>query len=489
MTTTNLEQLPVQPSLRRDPRAEAVDYPGRWRALPVLLVATFMALFDLFVVNVAAPSIGAELHSGTAALELVVGGYSFTYAAGLVTGGRLGDLYGHRKLFVAGMTAFAFASLLCGIANSPAELVIARLIQGATASLMVPQVLAVIQATFPLEERAKALSWFGLTVGVGGVSGQVVGGLLLDWNVLGLGWRAIFLVNVPIGLIAAALAWRVLPLTRGKVAYKIDVLGAIGTSLTVGLALVPLVLGHSEHWPAWGWVLLALSVPAGYGTLRHQRHLATTGGHPLLDLSLFSHRAFASGLAVMVAFFAGFSGFILALTLALQTGLGLSPLHAGLTFAPLGVAFGVAALISKNLVGRYGSNVVTAGVLTTAVGLALLLAQLAERGTSFTAIDTLPAMLLVGVGNGFTITTLVGVVLSQVPPARGGVASGMLVTAQQFAGAVGVAGLGTLFFGVLGTTGTRVGFDHALEWTVAGDLALVLIALATSFLLPRRART
>ena len=489
MSTTNLEQLPVQPLVRRDPRAEAVDHPGRWRALPVLLVATFMALFDLFVVNVAAPSIGAELHSGTAALELVVGGYSFTYAAGLVTGGRLGDLYGHRKLFVAGMTAFAFASLLCGIASSPAELVVARLVQGATASLMVPQVLAVIQATFPLEERARALSWFGLTVGVGGVSGQVVGGLLLDWNVLGLGWRAIFLVNVPIGLITAALAWRVLPLTRGKVAYKIDVLGAVGTSLTVGLALVPLVLGHSEHWPAWGWVLLALSAPAGYGTLRHQQHLARTGGHPLLDLTLFRHRAFASGIAVNVAFFAGFSGFLLAMTLALQTGLGLSPLHAGLTFAPLGVAFALAALASKGLVARYGSAVVTAGLITSGVGLVVLLASLIHSGTGFTAVETLPAMLLVGIGNGLTITTLIGVVLSQVPPAQGGVASGMLVTAQQFAGAVGVAGLGTLFFGVLGSSATRVGFDHALEWTVAGDLVLVLIALGTSFLLPRRART
>ena len=238
----------------------------------------------------------------------------------------------------------------------------------------------------------------------------------------------------------------------------------------------------------WGWVLLGLSVPAAIVTLRHQQHLARTGGHPLLDLSLFRHRAFASGIAVMVAFFAGFSGFILALTLALQTGLGLSPLHAGLTFAPLGVAFAVAALISRSLVLRYGSHVVTAGAAVSAVGLAALLVALLERGTAFSALDTLPAMLLVGVGNGLTITTLIGVVLSQVPPVRAGVASGMLVTAQQFSGAVGVAGLGTLFFSVLGSSATRVGFDHALEWTVAGDLALVLIALATSFLLPRKAR-
>jgi EmrB/QacA subfamily drug resistance transporter len=490
-TTTDLEQLPVRAAAttRVDPRAEMVDYPGRWRALPVLLVATFMALFDLFVVNVAAPSIGSELHSGTAALELVIGGYSFTYAAGLVTGGRLGDLYGHRKLFVVGMTAFSLASLLCGLADTPAQLVTARLLQGATASLMVPQVLAVITAVFPLEERTKALSWFGLTVGIGSVSGQILGGLLLDWNVLGLGWRAIFLVNVPIGLIAATLAWRVLPVTRGAVAYKIDLVGALGTSLTVGLALIPLVLGHSDHWPVWGWLVLALSVPTGYATLRHQQYLARTGGHPLLDLTLFRHRSFTAGVAVNVSFFAGFAGFLLAMTLALQSGLGLSPLHAGLTFAPLGVAFATASLLSKRFVARYGSAVVPAGLSIAGVGLVLLLATLIERGTSFAAIDTLPAMILVGIGNGLTITTVIGVALSGVAPARGGIAAGMLVTTQQFSGAVGVAGLGAVFFAVLGSAVTRAGFDHALEWTVVGDLALVVIALGTSLLLPRRART
>ena len=481
MTTTHA----VKPALDR---VEAVAYPGRWRALPILLVATFMALFDLFVVNVAAPSIGTDLHSGTAALELVIGGYSFTYAAGLVTGGRLGDLYGHRQLFVGGMTAFALASLLCGVAQSPSELVIARLLQGATASLMVPQVLAVITAVFPVEERAKALAWFGLTVGVGSVSGQILGGLLLDWNVLGLGWRAIFLVNLPIGLIASALAWRILPVTRGAVAYKIDILGVVGTSLTVGLALVPLVLGHSEGWPVWGWVLLALSVPAGYATLRHQQHLATIGGHPLLDLTLFRHRAFTSGVLVNVSFFAGFSGFLLAMTLALQSGLGLSPLHAGLTFAPLGVAFAAAAMLSKSLVVKYGSLVVTAGTAVSAIGLAYLLGSLIVSGSGFSAAETLPAMIIVGIGNGLTIPTLIGVVLSGVAPARGGIAAGMLVTAQQFSGAVGVAGLGALFFGVLGNDTTRAGFDKALEWAVAGDLVLVMIALATSALLPRRAR-
>jgi len=324
---------------------------------------------------------------------------------------------------------------------------------------------------------------------MGVVSGQILGGLLLDWNVLGLGWRAIFLVNVPIGFVAAALAWRVLPLTRGHVAYRIDLVGALGTAATVGLALVPLVLGHSEHWPVWGWISLALAVPAGLLTLWHQRRLALHGGHPLLDLSMFRDRAFTSGILVMVTFFAGFSGFILALTLALQGGLQLSPLHAGLTFAPLGAAFAIASMISKNLAVRYGRNVVTAGAAISATGLALLLGSLLAQGSAFSAIDTLPSMVLVGVGNGLTFTTLVGLALSRVPATRGGIASGMFVTAQQFSGAVGVAALGTLFFSVLGSSANRTGFDHALEWTVAADLALVVIAMSTSLLLPRKART
>ncbi len=252
---------------------------------------------------------------------------------------------------------------------------------------------------------------------------------------------------------------------------------------------MPLVLGHSEGWPLWGWLMLALSVPVGILTIRHQQHLARTGGHPLLDLTLFKHRAFSSGIAVNVSIFAGFSGFLFAMTLALQTGLGLTPLHAGLTFAPLGVAFAIAAMISKNLIARYGSWVVTAGAVISAVGLATLLASLVINGSSFTPIDTLPAMILVGIGNGFTITTVIGVVLSGVAPARGGIAAGMLMTAQQFSGAVGVAALGALFFAVLGSATDRASFDQALQWTVAADLALVIVALALSFLLPRRART
>jgi len=230
--------------------------PRRWLMLPVVLLAMFMAGFDIWVVNVAAPSLQRDLHVSDASLQLIVGGYAFMYASGMVTGGRLGDLLGYRRLFMLGVASFALTSLLCGLAQSPAELVAARLLQGLTGAAMVPQVLALITATFPARERSRALAWFGVTMGLAFVSGQILGGLLLQADVLGLGWRAIFLVNVPVGaatLVAAAL---VVPPARGHRRPRLDPAGALGVSASVALALVPLTLGHDEGWPDWTWIAL-----------------------------------------------------------------------------------------------------------------------------------------------------------------------------------------------------------------------------------------
>src|SRR5882757_526245 len=236
----------AQSRLARLQPAPAGPDPRRWLMLPVVLTAMFMAGFDIWAVNVAAPSLQRDLHVSDAALQLIVGGYAFMYASGMVTGGRLGDLLGYRRLFMIGVAAFAVASLLCGLAQSPAELVVARLLQGLTGAAMVPQVLALITATFPPQERSRALAWFGVTMGLAFVSGQILGGLLLQANVLGLGWRAIFLVNVPVGaatLIAAAI---VVPHARSHRRPRLDPLGAAGVSGSVALALVPLTLGHDE---------------------------------------------------------------------------------------------------------------------------------------------------------------------------------------------------------------------------------------------------
>lgn len=455
--------------------------------LPVILSATFMALFDFFVVNVAAPSLEHDLHAGQAALELIVGGYAFTYASGMVSGGRLGDLFGYRRLFLGGMAAFTLASLLCGLAQSPGQLVAARLLQGLTGAAMVPQVLALITATFPAEERPRAMSWFGVTAGVGSIAGQVLGGLLLDANIFGLGWRVIFLINVPVGLAALVFALRLLPHHRSERRPRLDPLGAIGISGSLALVLVPLILGREEGWPVWTWVSMAVALPVLAATLRWELRLVRRGGEPLLDLTLFRNRAFAAGLPVNVAFMAFFGSFMFVLTLLLQGGLGLSPLEAGLTFMPLGVLFCVTSILGRSLVARYGLRVMTVGALTSGLGLVALIAELQELGGGITPAWLLIPTSLVGLGNGLVLPALVGAVLAGIQPAHGGAAAGVLTTTQQFASAAGVAVLGAVFFGGLGLHPSRSDFAATTESVSFLALALVLTAAALTVLLPRPA--
>jgi EmrB/QacA subfamily drug resistance transporter len=455
--------------------------------LPVILSATFMALFDFFVVNVAAPSLEHDLNAGQAALELIVGGYAFTYASGMVSGGRLGDLFGYRRLFLAGMASFTLASLLCGLAQSPAELIAARLLQGLTGALMVPQVLALITATFPAEERPRAMSWFGVTAGVGSIAGQVLGGLLLDVDVFGLGWRVIFLINVPVGVVALVFALRLLPHHRAQRRPRLDPLGAIGISGSLALILVPLILGREEGWPVWTWVSMALALPVLIATLRGELRLARRGGEPLLDLTLFRNRSFAAGLPVNVAFMAFFASFMFVLTLLLQGGLGLSPLEAGLTFMPLGVLFSVTSILGRSLVARFGLRVMTVGASISSVGLMVLIAELQELGGDITPAWLLIPTSLVGLGNGLVLPTLIGAVLAGIQPAHGGAAAGVLTTVQQFASAAGVAVLGAVFFGGLGSHPARGDFAAATESVAFLALALVLTAAVLTVLLPKPA--
>ena len=300
--------------------------PRRWRSLPIVLSATFMSLFDVFVVNVAAPSVQHELHASSATLELIVAAYSFTYAAGLVTGARLGDLVGRRRMFVVGLGLFVVASFLCGVAPSSGVLIAGPLAQG------LPQVLAMLTVSFPPAERPRAFSLFGATVGLGTVSGQILGGVLLHLNILGLGWRPIFLVNVPIGIAAIVGAYRLLPESRARVADRLDPLGVVLLSTGIGAITAPLVLGRSQHWPLWTWASFLTGAVLVTTFLWWERRLGERGGHPLLPLTLFRHRAFNVGLLVNLGFFSFFGSVLLTLTIFLQEGVHDSPLTAGLTF-------------------------------------------------------------------------------------------------------------------------------------------------------------
>ncbi|MCP2337244.1 MFS transporter [Actinomadura rupiterrae] len=467
--------------------------------LPVILSATFMASFDYMVVNVAAPSLQRDLHAGAAALELVIGGYAFTYAAGLVTGGRLGDLFGHRRMFALGMAAFTLASLLCGLSPDAGTLVAARLLQGVTAAAMVPQVLALITASFAADERARAMSWFGVVTGLGAVCGQVLGGVLLQADLLGLGWRTIFLVNVPVGVPAALLATRVLPTPSAqpapqpnapgrpkpdpsepsqaapaRAAARLDVTGVVGVSGGVALALVPLVLGREEGWPAWAWVSLAASVPVLAATLLWERRTA----QPVVDLTLFRARSFSVGSALNIAFMMSFGSLMLVNTLLLQYGFGLSPVRAGLAFGPLALATMAASLGGRRLVARYGRRALTAGCAITALGVAGIEVVLHAGGG---VAELLAPLALLGLGSGLTLPGVIGAALSGVRPDQAGAASGLLSTFQQFSGAAGVAALGALFFSLAG----RHGLVGAAQYTLLANLALTLATIPLTLLLPR----
>ncbi len=455
--------------------------------LPVVLIAMFMAGFDIWAVNVAAPSLQHDLHVSGAALQLIVGGYAFMYASGMVTGGRLGDLFGYRRMFMIGVVSFAAASLLCGLSASPGELIAARLVQGLTGAAMVPQVLALITATFPVPERSRALAWFGVTMGLGFVSGQILGGGLIEANLFGLGWRSIFLVNVPVGLLALIAAAVLVPHAWAPRRPRLDPLGAVGVSGSLALLLVPLTLGRDEGWPLWTWLSLAAALPVLGLTLAWERRLARRGGEPLLDLPLFRQRAFSAGLAVNVGLVFFFGSFMFVLTLLLQAGLGQPPLRAGIEALPMAAAFTAMSILSPRLAARFGPRWITAGAAVTTLGTILLASTGARYGSHLTAWDLAPATTLIGLGQGAALPSLIGAVLAHVHPERAGAAAGVLTTSQQFGAASGIAVIGAVFYGVLGAAPGRETFVSGMVIAMAVNALLIGAAAAATLLLPRRA--
>jgi EmrB/QacA subfamily drug resistance transporter len=478
---------PAPRHARGGPAGSADGYPRRWLMLPVVLMAMFMAGFDIWAVNVAAPSLQRDLHVSDAALQLIVGGYAFMYASGMVTGGRLGDLLGYRRMFMTGVITFAAASLLCGFARSSGELVGFRLLQGLTGAVMVPQVLALITAAFPVRERTRALAWFGVTMGLGFVSGQILGGGLIQANIFGLSWRAIFLVNVPVGILALIAASVVVPHAWAERRPRLDLIGAAGVSGSLALALVPLTLGRDEGWPAWTWAALAASLPVLALTVAFERRLARRGGDPLLDLPLFRERAFSAGLAVNFGLVFFFASFMFVLTLLLQAGLGQSPLHAGIEALPMAATFTTMSILSPRLAGWLGPRSVTTGAAIAAVGAAGLAVTGLHFGAHLTGWDVAPATAVIGLGQGMALPSLIGVVLTHVRPARAGAAAGILTTTQQFGAASGIAIIGAVFYGAIGPAPGRGSFVSGMALAMAVNAILLAGAAAVTLLLPRRA--
>ena len=431
-------------------RTAAGPDPRRWAALVVMLLAAFMNLLDVSIVNIAIPPIQRGLHASYADVQWTLTGYALAYALVLITGGRLGDAYGRKRLFLTGVAGFTIMSALCGAATGPGMLIGCRVAQGAMAAIMVPQVLAVIQVIFPPRERIKALAGFGVTAGLGTVSGPLIGGLLLQHDLFGLGWRPIFLINVPVGVIAFAASAVLVRESRAANRPRLDPAGVGLISAALLLLLYPLVEGRQLGWPLWTYVSMTLCVPAFAAFVWFERLKGRRGGSPLVPLSLFTDRAFSAGMAVTGTFFLGVASFALVLTLFLQIGLGFSPLHAGLTFLPFSAGVLVSSGAAARLAPRFGRGVTMTGALLIAAGMAGLIATLHHYGAAVTTWDLVPGLVAAGLGLGAVLAPIADIVLAGVPHRDAGSASGVFNTGLQVGNSIGIALIGVIFFGVLG---------------------------------------
>jgi EmrB/QacA subfamily drug resistance transporter len=461
-----------------------------WRALPVVMVGTFMAILDTFIVLVAAPTIQADLHATSAEIQLILAGYQLTYAVALITSGRLGDLLGRKRLFLIGMIVFTLASVACAVSPGPASLIAARLIQGIGAAVMFPQVFSIIQVLMPGDQRPKALGVLGAVIGLSTIGGQLIGGLLIAGNLFHSSWRPVFWVNVPIGIVAIALAVWLVPESRAPQARRLDIPGVVALTVALALLVVPIIEGRQYDWPAWAWVSLGLSVPAFVVFILVERRVAAFGGDPLISLNLFRERSFAVGIALVLVSYAGLNSFFLVLSLTLQDGLGNSALKAGLVYTPEAITFFFASLVAGRLTARYGARLLQIGAIILTIGYASTVFVAVERGSALTAGVIIPTLILQGLGGGMLLTPLFNTILARVGPAETGMASGVLSTAQQVGGSVGVAIIGVLFFDSLTRSGHGgpEAFGHALAIGVSFNVVVSVIAAILVFSLPRPAR-
>ncbi len=453
----------------------------RWLALPVVLGGTFMVVLDFFIVNVAIPSIERELRTGTAAIEWVVAGYGLAYAAPLIIGGRLGDLYGRRRVFTLGIAVFTLASAACGLAPTAVSLIVARGAQGAGAALLAPQVLAILGATFVGMDRARAFAAYGVVLGLASACGQVIGGLMIRADILGRGWRACFLVNLPISVAALVLAPLTVAESRSASDSRLDLLGASLVTLGTVCVLVPLIEGRARGWPGWIWACFASAAALWAAFVRQQRRRAARGAAPLLDPALFHLGRFRIGLVAVLALFGGVASFFLILALYLQEGRGLAPLPSGLVFTTVALSFSATSLGAGRIGQRLGRPPLVIGALGMALGLGALRLIVGGVGTGGPLSLLLAALLVDGAGMGLVMAPLVATVLAGLPGQHAGAAAGVLAAAQQLGNSLGVALLGLVFFGVLAhAAGNAAGYGGAftagLDCLVA--LALVLAALA-----------
>ncbi len=457
----------------------------RWLVLCVVLMGTFMAILDVAIVNVAIPSIRADLGASFGEIELVVSAYTLTYACLLVTGGRLGDNYGRRLLFIVGLAVFGAASAACGLAPTSAILIGARAVQGIGGALMYPQVLAIIQVNFVDADRAKALGIFGSVIGIAAVAGQILGGTILALDLWRLEWRPIFLVNVPLAVATIAAAIYILPKDEHTDAVGLDWGGVALITTALLLLTVPLLEGGELGWPLWMMACFAAAFPMFGAFVWYERRFAARGGRALVRMGLFACQSFAFGVPIAALFMASYAGFLFILALYLQVGLGFTPLQSGMTYTPTAIGFFITSLAAPRLIPLLGRQVLTVGYVVGAFGLAATATTAYAAGGRLHGFELAPSLLIVGLGNGLGLSPLVGTVIAGLAPQESGAGAGIVTTTLQVGNALGVAIIGLVFFALLGTAAPGAAYADAFAATLPACAVLLLLAAILVRRLPR----
>jgi EmrB/QacA subfamily drug resistance transporter len=459
------------------PTSAAEAYPLRWAALSILLLAAFMNLIDLSIVNVALPSMQRNMGATSSQIEWVAAIYVLAFALGLLPFGRLGDRIGRKRMFLLGVSSFTLFSVLCGLAPTMGTLIAARLLQGIGGAMMVPQVLALAQVMFPPQERAVAFSLFGLSAGLASVAGPLAGGLLINADLLGLDWRPIFLVNLPIGLFAIVAASLIVPATGTNPDLRNDWGGMLIAGLSVFLLVFPLIEGHAYGWPGWAFVMIGLAMAGFAAFFIYERARARKGASELLPVALLANKNFLLGSTMTVVFFSGVSGFFMVLALFLQSGFDFTPLQSGLTTMPFPVGVLCASAVSGRLGLRWSRQRIAIGATCLMTGMIFLRIVIGRTGDAVDHWDLVLPLAICGFGLGVGISPMFQTVLSGVPPRDAGSGAGALQSFQQIGSAIGIAVVGQIFFSSLAGRLTGEASRHA-AYVVSLEAALLYEVLA-----------
>ncbi|TFC05556.1 DHA2 family efflux MFS transporter permease subunit [Cryobacterium adonitolivorans] len=486
---TNSPRIAPQPAVSR--RA--------WQALIVLMSGMFMALLDTTIVNVALPSIRTSLDASEATLSWIISGYALAFGLALIPAGRIGDRIGHKWVFFTGLALFTVASLACGLAQNDLQLIIARVVQGLAGGMFVPAVTAVIQLMFPPASRGKAFAIMGSVIGVSTALGPIVGGLIIEAFGVEQGWRLVFWVNLPIGVIALIAAAFLLPAGTGTASAqgapapaRVDVVGLLLLSAGLVALLVPLIEGQDRGWPLWTYLVLAAGalLIVAFGTW--EVAVTRRGNSPLVPPHLFSHPAFTGGVILALVYFAAFTSIFFTISILWQAGLGHTALESGLVSIPFAIGSILGASQSNRLTERLGRTVLVGGVALVTVGLVWVwLVLLLTAPSDLTNWILLPPLFIAGLGSGCFIAPNVAFIVATVDPTEAGAASGVIGVMQRVGSAAGIAVVGSVFFGTLvvagpGADALAAGFTHSATLAMAVSAGLSVVALLLVFLLPKR---